>query len=240
MNRNRRDFQLGVYLALSLACIGVEVRSAAGAPTFLSTDPRLPNPDRPYVMESGNLGFPDLFVSGLKIWATNPAQLDTPSMTIDGGWGFDSTYDVAFSAFAGIGTGPAVPVMGTGTARAIGVAEPDELIFAPRVYQTEMLMLNLEGQVFSQPFMIRESPTLASLGVTTTEDPCPVCDRPFPEYRISSFFDVFTELSINGGTTWVPSPQSVRILQTPEPGSILLLVCGVGLGMTALGRARRG
>ena len=240
MNRNTRDFQLGICFVLSLASISIEVGSAAAAPTFISIDPRLPNPDRPYVMESGNLGFPDLFVSGLKIWATNPAQLDTPSMTIEGGWEFHSTYDVAFSAFAGIGTGPAVPVMGTGTAQATGAAGPDGLIFEPRVYQTEMLMLNLQGQVFSQPFMIRESPTLASLGVTTTEDLCPLCDPPFDTYRISSFFDVFTELSIDGGTTWVPSPQSVRILQTPEPGSLLLLACGVGICMTALGRARRG
>jgi hypothetical protein len=103
-----------------------------------------------------------------------------------------------------------------------------------------MIMLNLQGQVLSQPFMIRESPTLASRGVTTTEVLCPLCDPPFDTYRISSFFDVFTELSIDGGTTWVPSPHSVRILQTPEPGSLLLLACGVGFGMTALGCARRG
>jgi hypothetical protein len=187
----------------------------------------------------GKFWFPDLFVAGLQIWATNPAQLDTPSMTIEGGWEFDSTYDVAFSAFAGIGTGPTVPVMGTGTARAKGAAAQDGFIFEPRVYQTEMLMLNLQGQVFSQPFMIRESPTLASRGVSTTQDTCPQCDPVFVRYRITSFFDVFTELSINGGETWVPSPSSVRIIQTPEPEGLLLLVCGVGFGVPALGRGRR-
>jgi hypothetical protein len=214
--------------------------TAVAAPTFISTDPRLPNPDRPYVMESGNFGFPDLFVSGLKIWATNPAQLDTPAMNIEGGWEFDSSYDVAFSAFAGIGTGPAVPVMGTGTARATGAAGPDGFIFEPRVYQTEMLMLNLQGQVLSQPFMIRESPTLASPGVTTTQDMCPLCDPPFVRYQISSFFDVFTELSIDGGATWVPSPSSVRLVQTPEPASFLLLLCGVGAGVIAQRYKRQG
>jgi hypothetical protein len=226
----------GWFFAAVLATAITE--SAWAVPSFFSDDPRLPNPDRPYVMESGNFGFDNLFISSLEIRATNPSQLDTPILNMDGDWEFDSTYDVAFSAFAGIGTGPAVPVTGTGTARARGVAPGGTLIFEPRVYETEMLTLNLQGQVFSQPFMIRESPTLVSGGVTTTEDPCPVCGSPFIGYRISSFFDVFAELSFDGGGTWVPSPQAVRIVQTPEPARALLVLCGVISGF-ALRRKRR-
>src|SRR5688500_264954 len=122
-----------VFAALLVAAI---TEPAWAVPTFISDDPRLPNPDRPYVLESGNLGFAELFISGLAIRSTIPSQLDTPTMNMDGDWEFDSTYDVAFSAFAGIGLGPPVPVTGTGTARARGVAPGGTLIFEPRVYET--------------------------------------------------------------------------------------------------------
>lgn len=64
------------------------------------------------------------------------------------------------------------------------------------VYRTEMTELNVTGT--GPAVMIRESPTLASAGETTI--------RPIPGgYAISSFFDVFTELSLDGGATWLPS-----------------------------------
>ena len=58
--------------------------------------------------------------------------------------------------------------------------------------------------------MLRESPTLASLGITRIE---PQADGMF---AISSFFDVFTELSLNHGITWLPATN----------GSIPLILVG--------------
>jgi hypothetical protein len=50
-------------------------------------------------------------------------------------------------------------------------------------------------------------------------------------YHIDSFFDVFTELSIDGGSSWIPSDYSTRMtLVTPEPTTLALL----GLGVVAL------
>ena len=46
--------------------------------------------------------------------------------------------------------------------------------------------------------MIRESPTLASTGRTTIAT---LSDG----YLISSFFDVFTEVSLDGGMSWNPA-----------------------------------
>jgi hypothetical protein len=80
-----------------------------------------------------------------------------------------------------------------------------------------MLQLDLQG--FGDPFgpfMIRESPTKQSLGKhTLRSDP--------RGYRVSSFFDVFLELSTNDGQTWVPAERSIRLLPSlppAVPGSI--------------------
>ncbi|MFN0113880.1 MAG: hypothetical protein ACKVPY_04305, partial [Paracoccaceae bacterium] len=62
-------------------------------------------------------------------------------------------------------------------------------------FQTEMLALSLSGVSPLGPVMIRESPTLQTLGQT---DIIPIGGG---LYQIDSFFDVFTELSIDGGAT---------------------------------------
>src|SRR5262245_26405619 len=81
-------------------------------------------------------------------------------------------------------------------------------------FNTEMLSMSLNGSSPFGPFMIRESPTLASLGQTT------ITDIGGGLFRIDSFFDVFTELSIDGGNSWIPSDSSTRVtLESPEPST---------------------
>jgi len=82
-------------------------------------------------------------------------------------------------------------------------------------YETEMLALSISGGTLPNGVMLRESPTLASTGKTAiTPDP--------GGYRISSFFDVFTEMSVDGGSTWSPAEGSIHLqvdtagLGTPE------------------------
>jgi hypothetical protein len=101
-------------------------------------------------------------------------------------------------------------------------------------YDTEMLSLDLTGLYQSSgglaPFMLRESPTLASVGqhmVTPAGD---------GTYFISSFFDVFTELSLDGGQTFYPASSSFRlnIASVPEPPALLLAALGAtGCGLVA-------
>jgi hypothetical protein len=78
------------------------------------------------------------------------------------------------------------------------------------VYDTEMLQLNLAGNSPFGPLMIRESPTKQSLGKHTI--------APDPRgYRVSSFFDVFTELSTDDGQTWHPANRAMRVLASMPP-----------------------
>ena len=71
-------------------------------------------------------------------------------------------------------------------------------IAGDEVFQTEMLQLDLSGGNLPPNVRLRESPTLASIGQTTIT---PAAGG----FMVSSFFDVFTEISLDGGNTWSPS-----------------------------------
>ena len=106
-------------------------------------------------------------------------------------------------------------------------------------FQTEMLQLDLQGGGLPPGVMIRESPTLQSLGQTK------ITDIGGGLYKIDSFFDVFTELSIDGGQTWMPGSNTVggppapgHVTLVPEPTSMSLLAAGF-VGMMGFIRRRR-
>jgi hypothetical protein len=80
-------------------------------------------------------------------------------------------------------------------------------------FDTEMLSLELTGgSPAIGSFMLRESPTKQSLGRhTIRQDP--------RGYRVSSFFDVFLELSTDGGGTWIPANRSIRLQASMPPAA---------------------
>jgi hypothetical protein len=81
-----------------------------------------------------------------------------------------------------------------------------------RMFNTELLSLNVSGGNFPASTILRESPTLQSLGQTRI-------DTIAGGFRITSFFDVFTELSTDGGATWTPSTGSshIELVQSTDP-----------------------
>ncbi len=91
-----------------------------------------------------------------------------------------------------------------------------------QIYDTEILSMDIMGGDFPPYVMIRESPSLPSAGRTTIEDVG-------GGYAVESFFDVFTELSIDAGQTWVPSQTSMHITGSPEPATLSLLAIGGAL-----------
>lgn len=97
-------------------------------------------------------------------------------------------------------------------------------------FDAEIVSMELSGQIDGIPLEIRESPTLASIGQTS------ITDLGGGLYDIESFFDVFTELSVDGGDTWIPSTNSIRMdLVVPEPATIAIL----GLGAFLMSRKRK-
>src|SRR6266700_2529635 len=86
-----------------------------------------------------------------------------------------------------------------------------------QLYDTELLQMDISGGNLPKGVMIRESPTLASLGQTSSQP------LPAGGFMIASFFDVFTELSTDGGQTWFPSTGSTYMeLQRRAPRSFFL------------------
>jgi MYXO-CTERM domain-containing protein len=108
-------------------------------------------------------------------------------------------------------------------------------------FDTEILSMDLTGNIGGQPVMIRESPTRQSLGRTTVSQGS--------NYIIDSFFDVWTELSLDGGITWLPDTNAPGHMELcPEPALLgLLSLAGLTLArrrdwrseLAAIGFARR-
>jgi len=82
---------------------------------------------------------------------------------------------------------------------------------APDLFDTEMTQLDITGGTLPAVMRIRESPTRASTGQTQVQ--------PVPGgFMVSSFFDVFTEISLDGGQTWLPSDQPAPLELHTDPG----------------------
>lgn len=119
------------------------------------------------------------------------------------------------------------PSQHTGTTVVIrGTAQPP--VGSVEVIQTEMLMMDLQGVAFSG-CNLRLSQTMLSPGQTT------LTDIGGGQYHIDSFFDVFTEISLDNGATWTHSSNSVRLGIMPEPATLASL----GVGFLCLIRNRR-
>ena len=81
-------------------------------------------------------------------------------------------------------------------------------------FNTEMLQLDLLGGSLQPGVRLRESPSRPSLGGTIRQ---PLGGG---LYQIDSFFDIFTELSVDGGQTWHEASQPLHfttIDRTPLP-----------------------
>src|ERR1043166_4900551 len=93
-----------------------------------------------------------------------------------------------------------------------------------------MLSLSLSGGTLPGGVMVRESPTRASLGRTSVRSDA-------SGYQIGSFFDIFTELSHDGGAPWPPSaagPGRMGVTPPPtNPAAAIQLSCSSNITAAA-------
>src|ERR1041385_8677368 len=85
-----------------------------------------------------------------------------------------------------------------------------------QIFDTEVLSLSISGGSLPVGVMIRESPTLASTGKTSIRS-ISGGGILIPQVEVTSFFDIFVELSVDGGATWLPGDGPVRIEAKIKP-----------------------
>ena len=97
------------------------------------------------------------------------------------------------------------------------------------------LNLNLGGGT-----LVRIDPVTPSTGQTT------ITNAGGGNFQIQSFFDIFTDLSLDGGQTWIPGngpgprgSTEVTLTNLPEPAPLALIGTGVLLLLGAAARRRR-
>jgi hypothetical protein len=221
--------RVNVFVPAALCVIALGFAQMVGAaPVWVDgfTSPLLPpvhpNPNVAYYSDEDGVYYP---YYSLGIFVTNIVHgsftnINRSALGIDEFENFDSvlTADVTITGMGSFSTTMTGPVY-TEVFGKVGQTTG--------TWNTEVLSMTLSGNIGGNSVMIRESPTLQSTGETSVQFG--------NDYRIESFFDVFTELSLDGGQTWVPSTGSCRMTLIPEPATICLLVLGAGL----LKRSRR-
>jgi hypothetical protein len=166
---------------------------------------------------------PHFAVYDLEFAPSDLFQLDFPTRYPDGSLEFDSTFDITYKAVISFSTQPPHTVSGIGKAHARGFApadanhSPTELIWPnPQVFDSELVELNLFALSAIPEVMFRESPSQRSDGVIIRENICPYCLAPFTRWHISSFFDISSEITFNGGITWTPARDVIHVEQAPD------------------------
>jgi hypothetical protein len=115
----------------------------------------------------------------------------------------------------------------------------NRLLSTSGLFDAEIVSMSLSGNVGGVPVTIREDPTQASTGETD------VLDLGGGLYHIDSFFDVFTELSVDGGVSWIAADDDVRVTLyptsefiIPEPSTLVTWALAL-VGLAFCGRRRR-
>lgn len=117
----------------------------------------------------------------------------------------DETFDCIWECKMDFGSGlVSVTLTGLANHRVYG-----KVANTTGTFDAEIISMSLSGSVGGYDIQLRESPTLSSLGVTD------IMDLGGGLYEINSFFDVYTELSVDGGQ-WTPqTTQAARIILVP-------------------------
>jgi len=83
-------------------------------------------------------------------------------------------------------------------------------------YDTEMLQFDISGGTLPPGVLLRESPTKISMGEFNARK------KSSDSWRVDSFFDIFFEVSIDGGMSWSPSIEPLELILSESNLDIVL------------------
>jgi hypothetical protein len=79
-----------------------------------------------------------------------------------------------------------------------------------RTFDAELVAFELQGAGLPDGIMVRESPDRSSAGMTT------VTAVSESRSRVETYYDVWLEISLDGGRAWHPAERSVRMTLEPS------------------------
>ncbi len=198
-------FTVAVLISAGPAFAGVIISNPGLPPT--DGDPLLGYTGPSSAVFSGSVAATDIFFSqfvNIDRFPDGPDEIQN--------------YFATFTLTMDAGTGP-IPVTLTGpvTTRAF-----NKVGNTTGMFDTEIIEMNLTGDIAGIPVIMREDPSLGSMGQTVIDD------IGGGLYFIDSFFDVFTEVSIDGGGSFMAAdgPFHMELVRTPEPATMSLLAMG--------------
>ena len=204
----RVNWSVPVLVGILIVGLGVGWLSEAGAQVVFS-DPGLPPESDP--PDCGNLM--SLYEgSGVHVIYPGPIEMSDPHykcfQNVDRqavGSDENETFDCIWECEMDFGFGLTLVTL-TGPASHMVYGKVGN---TTGMFDSEIISMSLSGTAGVANIVLRESPTLSSSGVTV------ITDLGGGLYQIDSFFDVFTELSFDGGPWMAQTSQAGRITLVP-------------------------
>jgi len=193
-------------------CLALCVPAAGG---YNTDEKKLPSP----AYDSGEIDGSNYTYDGLDRRIRTDNNISLPMTWIDPPeFPAESFFDVSYSLE--IELAPGVVSTWEGTTVMQVMITPLPPAGAVSAYEVEVLALD-QWDAANPGYIIRENPAIPSTGLIEFTD---LGDG---TYWVESFFDIYTELSLDGGGMWAPVSEPWRMTGTPEPATMSLLVVGV-------------
>jgi len=230
--------------ALALACAAGKGKAATiitSSPGLITSSPGLPptpSPPGGYVTAAEVHAVYDplgLTISQVDHTGFNSIQL-IQGATGPGGTGEQENFLSVLYGLASL-AGPSDPNVAfelTGPVSVIAYGRTSDTETGP--FSTQMLSMDMTGTVGGNSVVLMLDPARPTMGQTT------ITSLGGGMFNISSFFDVFTEISLDGGVTFTPQtggPTVVTLQTVPEPSSLVLCATASIIGLAYAGWRRR-
>jgi hypothetical protein len=187
-------------------------------PSVVLTDPSLPPEQDPpdcddVVSRYEGIDVHALFPNGIDFSRPRHKCFTNVQVSTDPGTGDETeTFDSVVTGIFDDGSGPQLVTL-TGPVKTVVFGKGGATTGS---WDTEILSMSLSGDLGGVSIEIRESPSLPSPGETV------VTDLGGGDFQIDSFFDVFTELSVDGGPFQPQTNEAGRMDLKPARPSVVL------------------